>query len=279
MPKLILNSLGLANHNTLEVKVMEEEEHSHSPFGPESFARAFSLMVKTMKTNTLSSLFSLLILLSIYIVWESFHKDMGIMETIKYEFLTTEADQQTQEISAETARQTKVFQKELKLNAAADKVINGILSQVLIDAPGSARVRLAIVHEGVFSTAGSSMMKFSVTHAQAAPGRAVGTPIIGASLSEWSNYLPLIINNPSCTLVKVANLTVSTAVERISSMGTTWFSACSVFSPSGLFLGVMFTSFEDIQYYTIFNISPGLMDRQRLAAAEIGVAVAASSNK
>jgi len=170
-------------------------------------------------------------------------------------FVDSKADI-TQRAALETAY---VIQAELRQAAASDILINDMLMDALQKFPDVARAVVAQLHNGDYGLSGMGLLKFNITHAQAAAGRAVGELSVDAPLSEWSDFLHTLLNG-KCSYYLVQALKSNQAIARHAKMRVTSFMACPVKDTADRLLGGIVVSWD------LGDTTPSEEERANLAA-------------
>ena len=98
-----------------------------------------------------------------------------------------------------------LMQAELRQFAAANKLIDQLLQTMLDRAPGASRVRLAVIHNGVTGLTGTGLLRYDITNTATAAGRLPGQAGINQPLSEWSDFLPVLLSG-QCSFHRVTDL-------------------------------------------------------------------------
>lgn len=137
-----------------------------------------------------------------------------------------------------------VAQYELRAHATSDLVISHELLTLLGRSHGGSRVRLAQIHNGVTGITGSSILKYDITNGVAEPGRAVGDLVVDQPLSEWTDFLQVLISEKCAfrTFADVGNFGVK---ARLAAMHVQAFLACPVVDPENRMLGAVFINWAD----------------------------------
>src|SRR5579872_2770769 len=82
-----------------------------------------------------------------------------------------------------------ILQTEMHRAVESDALIDQLLTALLLRIPSAARARLAVIHNGVTGVTGMTLLRFDITNAVAAAGRAVGVMVSNEPLSEWNDFL------------------------------------------------------------------------------------------
>jgi hypothetical protein len=179
-----------------------------------------------------------LLLLALYAGWHV--QNEGDLRTgLRVAFLDTRASRAAREHEIEAA----IMRAELYQAAETDRLIDQLLSAVLQRAPQAARVRLAVVHNGVTGITGIGLLRYDVTNAVAAPGHTPGLSLQNQPLSEWSTVLPRLLAG-HCELNPVDGLANPVARARLAEMGTVAALACPVSDVHGAVLGALIVQWD-----------------------------------
>jgi hypothetical protein len=178
------------------------------------------------------------LLLALYAGWHV--RDEGSVEAgLQVAFVDTRAYRAAHLRELESA----ILQAELRQVGESDRLINQLLTAVLQHAPTAARARLAVVHDGVTGVTGTDLLRFDITHAAAASGHAVGDLVQDQPLSEWSEFLPVLLSDQclSRTSSEIRNMAMRV---RLDAMGAGVFLACPVVDIQGRMLGAIFITWD-----------------------------------
>jgi hypothetical protein len=120
------------------------------------------------------------------------------------------------------------------------QLVDNQLKLLLKTIPDVQAVRLGIIHGGgpVRRTT-VDRFRFDVLGAEANPGYNAGTKGQNLPLSQWDDYLPILIAG-RCPLVRVADMQEDAPRARILSYGTKAFMGCPMKSPDGDLEGAIF---------------------------------------
>jgi hypothetical protein len=132
-----------------------------------------------------------------------------------------------------------MMQAELRQFAAANKLIDQLLQSMLERAPGAARVRLNVIHNGVTGLTGTGLLRYDTTNTVAVPGRLAGPSITNQPLSEWSDFLPTLISG-QCSFHRVVELRAIALRARFEAFGATSVLVCPAADIQGRIVGAVF---------------------------------------
>lgn len=162
------------------------------------------------------------------------------------------------------AEKAVAAQYELRAHAASDLVITHLLQGLLGRSHGASRVRLGQIHNGVTGITGASILKYDITNAVAAPGRAAGDMVTDQPLSEWSDFLQAMIGG-RCSFKRFADVANFNVKARLASMHVEAFLACPLVDPESRTVGGLFVNWGD------GDPLPAGVDLEALIADSLGV--------
>jgi hypothetical protein len=136
-----------------------------------------------------------------------------------------------------------LMQAELRQFAAANKLIDQLLETMLERAPGASRVRLAVIHNGVTGLTGTGLLRYDITNTATAAGRLPGQAAVNQPLSEWSDFLPVLLSG-QCSFHRVADLRALALRARFESYGSTGVMVCPAADVQGKTVGAVFVSWD-----------------------------------
>jgi hypothetical protein len=136
-----------------------------------------------------------------------------------------------------------LMQAELRQFAAASRLIDQLLETMLERAPGASRVRLAVIHNGVTGLTGTGLLRYDITNTATAAGRLPGQTAINQPLSEWSDFLPVLLTG-QCSFHRVADLRALALRARFESYGSTSVLVCPAADVQGKTVGAVFVSWD-----------------------------------
>lgn len=211
-------------------------------------------------------------LLLVYAGWHV-RDEGGIIDGLEVAFIDTRAFRVRYQHDLEAAE----LQAEIRYTAQTDKLIDQLLTSLLARAPQAVRVRLGVVHNGVTGVTGVALLRFDVTNAVAVPGHTVGAPLINEPLSDWNDFLPVLLAG-RCHLSSAKVEPNPALRSRLDALGANNFLACPVIDTHGRMLAALFLTWdldslpptgEALQSLTDFAASIGAqigdaLDRNRL---------------
>jgi hypothetical protein len=168
--------------------------------------------------------------------------------------------------------ESAMLQIQLQQTAQTDGLINQLLAALLAHAPTASRVRLDVVHNGVTGITGTALLRYDVTNAVAAAGRAVGPMVVNQPLSDWNEFLPSLLSG-KCQIVAVGEGANASALRaRLEALGAGIFMACPVVDVQGRMLGAVFLTWD------VRDMPPGGEDLRALTeyAKSIGAQIASA---
>jgi hypothetical protein len=178
------------------------------------------------------------LLLGLYAGWHV--RDEGdFVAGLRVAFVDTRADREVEQQALIGA----LMQAELRQYATSSRMIDQMLATVISHAAGVARVRLAVIHNGVTGLTGISMLRYDVINAIAPPGRAAGELIANQPLSTWSDFLPALLTG-KCQVVVAADVHNFALRTRIQTLGASTNLTCPVIDIEGKLLGAIFVDWD-----------------------------------
>jgi hypothetical protein len=159
-----------------------------------------------------------------------------------------------------------LMQAELRQFAAANKLIDQLLQTMLERAPGASRVRLAVIHNGVTGLTGTGLLRYDITNTATAPGRLPGQAVINQPLSEWSDFLPVLLSG-QCSFHRVADLHALALRARFESYGSTGILVCPAADVQGKTVGAVFVTWDSVDLVpAIADLRTAMVNELRLGA-------------
>jgi hypothetical protein len=136
-------------------------------------------------------------------------------------------------------------QEALQRGVQSDRIIASILTDILHESSDAARVRLALIHDGIATITGVDLLKFDVINSIAAPGRAPGDLLSNLSLTEWSpDLIPSLLAH-NCEVTKVDNMQNAVRRNRLLSMNVAVELACPVIDVNDQVFGSVFVHWDN----------------------------------
>jgi hypothetical protein len=152
-------------------------------------------------------------------------------------------DNDTDRAERHRLEQEALMQAELRQFAAANKLIDQLLETMLQRAPGATRVRLAVIHNGVTGLTGTGLLRYDITNTATAAGRLPGQAAVNQPLSEWSDFLPVLLSG-QCSFHRVIDLRALALRSRFESYGSTNVLVCPAADVQGKTVGAVFVSWD-----------------------------------
>lgn len=212
---------------------------------------------------------TVIMLLFLYAGWHV--RDEGnLSDGLEVAFIDTRAFRVKYQHDLEAAE----LQAELRHTAQTDKLIDELLTLLLARAPQAARVRLGVVHNGITGVTGVALLRFDITNAVAAPGHSVGAPLVNEPLSDWNDFLPVLLAG-RCHLGSAKVEPNPALRSRLDALGASNFLACPVTDTNGRMLAALFLTWD------LDSLPPTGDALQSLAdlAAGIGTQIADALNQ
>lgn len=139
-------------------------------------------------------------------------------------------------LAKRTAIELAITQARIGQDANDNRVKDQLLTKALTLAPTSARIRLAVIHNGVAGVTGMSMLRADITNAIARPGRATGDLSVNLPMGSLATFSSSMLDG-SCWLADTASLSYNPGREHLERVGVKSFLACPVKDPNNLLLG------------------------------------------
>lgn len=135
------------------------------------------------------------------------------------------------------------LQEELQQFVSANKLINQVLENILIHAPGASRASLGVIHNGVTGMTGTGLLRYDDTNSVAAQGRIAGTIVSNQPLSDWSDFLPSLLAG-QCGFYRTADMKGAAIRARLESYGVTNVMVCPAADVQGKVVGAIFIMWD-----------------------------------
>jgi hypothetical protein len=224
-------------------------------------------MGSEFKKAVVQSLMHIGLLVLLYLGWHILYEGGDVVRGFQMAFLDTRLT------AASRAQEGKVTtQAELEAVANTDKVINQLLAGLLDKSPTAARVRLAQIHNGVSGITGISLLKFDLTHAAAAVGRSTGQLLPNQPLSEWTEYLQVLLAG-RCVLIKLQDLVSPVLRGKMVESRLNAFLGCPVVDAANQMLGGVFISWDDGDALPTGDALRQLTEESRIVGRQLGAAL------
>ena len=204
-----------------------------------ALVQLFTSLGPRLQALLIEPLLTVGILLALYAGWHV--RDEGsLVSGLRVAFLDTHAYRTEHLRELETG----ILQLQLKQTAQTDKLIEQLLRSLLDHARTAARVRLDVVHNGVTGITGTTLLRYDVTNAVAAPGHSIGPLSINQPLSDWNDFLADLLAG-KCRLVALLDSGSSLGLRmRLEALGTGTFLVCPVIDVQARMLGAVLVSWD-----------------------------------
>jgi hypothetical protein len=162
-------------------------------------------------------------------------EERSLLGGLKAAFL----DDDTGRAERQRIQQQALLQAELRQFSMANKLIDQLLQTMLDRASGAARVRLNVIHNGVTGLTGTGLLRYDVTNTATAAGRLPGQGVVNQPLSEWSDFLPVLLSG-QCSFHRIADLHAVALRARFESFGAGSVLVCPAADVQGKTVGAVF---------------------------------------
>jgi hypothetical protein len=132
----------------------------------------------------------------------------------------------------------------LEIGERRDAVTRRILYDILHKATGAARVRLALIHNGVATINGIDLLRYDMTESVATPGHNPGDAAVNEPLSNWSPDLLPSINSHECALNHVPEIQNLVRREKLLELGADYALGCPVVDVNNQIFGAVIISWD-----------------------------------
>ena len=173
--------------------------------------------------------------------------------------------QQAKHEVAENQRQLELVHVDQRLRMLKSKLV-----LLLADNPSFARVRVALIHSAI-EPDGSVALHWSVAAALAAPGKEPGEFVQDKPLSQWNDYLGLLLNG-HCSYVVTRDLLNEQVQARMSQMNISSFLACPIINAKHRLLGAVFVSWDSLEDVPLNIVQPEQAVRAMAASVAYNLA-------
>jgi hypothetical protein len=151
------------------------------------------------------------------------------------------------------------------------QTIDAVLRQLMDETPALAAARFAILQEDSATLESIRVLHFSFLAEQRVTSHPAQPMLQNLPLWGWRDFLADIVAKPSCVVKNATDFTDPDTIDRLRVRGVAAMLACSVFSPGGNFLGVLFGDVDRLSDLPR-DIAP-IMARMGIGAAQIGKAL------
>jgi hypothetical protein len=187
----------------------------------------------------LQPLVTVAMLLFLYAGWHV--RDEGsVAAGLRVAFIDTRAYRQQHDYDAEAAE----LQRELRHAVQSDAQIDQLLTDLLAHIPKAARIRLSVVHNGVTGVTGVALLRADTTNAVAAPGHSIGPMTINQPLSDWNEFLPVLLTG-HCFLGSSEQTANRALRARLDVMGADKYLACPITDTQNRMLGTLSVTWDN----------------------------------
>jgi len=203
---------------------------------------------------------TVVLLLLLYAGW-NIVQDRSIERGLRAAFFDSYA------IRAERRREHEatLLQAEIRRFADANRRIQGLLRELLRQAPTAARAQVDAIHNGVLAGGVTALLRFDVINEVIAQDRGDGDRLINQPLSDWDDVLPSLLIG-DCQFEHVSQLHVDASRIRLQGDGIAAFLTCPMIDRRGTLLGDVRLSWDNA------GAPPGDTARARLIAEARAIA-------
>ena len=168
--------------------------------------------------------------------------------------------------------ETALLQAELKQTAVSEALVNKQLTALLHLTPNAARIRVAVIHNGVVGTTGISILRYDTTTVVANSGRVPGPFIVNQPLKGWVRTLPSLLAG-ECVDYPTADIEVLAERERVESMGTLYILTCPVMDINHQLLGSMFIHWDVLSEVPVGKAMERLKEEAKSTGRQVAIAL------
>lgn len=166
-------------------------------------------------------------------------QERSIAAGLKSAFFDTATDRQHRRRIEDSA----TLQAELHQFVAANKLINQILENIMLHAPGASRVSLSVIHNGVTGMTGTGLLRYDDTNSVAAQGRLAIPVKANQPLADWSEFLPGLLGG-QCVFRHTKELQGASLRARIERYGVASLLVCPAADVQGKVVGAVFVMWD-----------------------------------
>jgi hypothetical protein len=168
--------------------------------------------------------------------------------------------------------ESTTLQTQLRQAAQTDHLIDQLLASLLDQIPNASRVRLDVFHNGVTGVTGTALLRYDVTNAVAARGRAAGTMVTNQQLSDFNEFLPALLAG-KCQTSSVESTANIALRARLEALGVSAFMVCPVTDVLGRLLGTVVVQWDARDAPPQGELLGTLMERARSIGVQIASAL------
>jgi hypothetical protein len=152
------------------------------------------------------------------------------------------------------------------ISESSQQAVDTQLKLLLKTIPDVQSVRLGLIHGGgPVRRSTVDRLRFDVLGAEANPGYNAGAKGQNLPLSQWDDYLPILIAD-RCPLIRVADMQEDAPRARILAYGAKAFMGCPIRAPNGNLEGAIFALWGGIPSGEIQSVAE---EKLRIAARRI----------
>ena len=223
--------------------------------------------VRTYGQLVVQPLITVGMLLFLYAGWHV--RDEGsISAGLRVAFVDTRAYRQQHDYEAEAAE----LQRELRHAVESDKQIDQLLTDLLAHIPKAVRVRLSVVHNGITGVTGVALLRVDNTNAVAAPGHSIGPMTINQPLSDWNEFLPMLLTG-ACYLGSRQQTVSRALLARLEAMGSDEYLVCPVTDTHDRVLGALSVTWDIGELPPTGEALRAVSDYARMIATQVAAAL------
>jgi len=198
----------------------------------------FRNMRQPLARHLLQPLLTACVLTVLYAGYHIVHQS-SIVDGLRVAFVETDADR----ASRIRDREDATMQAELHHVAMADQAIDKLLADIVGSDPSIARARLDVIHNGVHGMTGLGLLRYDLTNSIAGAGHAPGAMFENQPLSEWSQFLPDLLDG-KCGLIGLDGMHGSLARARLEALNVGTLLFCPVTDQQGRLLGAVLAQWD-----------------------------------
>ena len=166
-------------------------------------------------------------------------RESSLTEGLRIAYFDNETNRARRTRESENA----LLQAELRHFVESNRLIGQLLETLLQRMPDAARVRLDVIHNGVVGLNGTGLLRYDITHAVAAPGRATDALVQNQPIADWTDTLPTLLSG-QCVARSADAMRNQQARARLSAMAVGMVLACPVADVQGRLLGAILATWD-----------------------------------